>query len=271
MTQLGINEDVERREDNSQVDLVKGKQMSLDNYYSIKKEWVESNAWLAPNAALIPAAVNTTESPLVANPPQSHMPPSKPRMPPTAPAKPTKPTNADANTDDSCCNNFYVQVPVWQSAPFVVAPSATVVQPGEHDLQLEVMQLSGLVYDLLQEITDLCGTVDSPGWSMEALCQWVTTLLLDSPPPPPLPLPPAHPPGHSTIYSKHITITQTACPPGPQQSDLTPPSIADGYPSPMVAVMVNDPHHLFDEVEHGEGNGVVPMDTSESEASVKVE
>ncbi|KAG9310036.1 hypothetical protein JVU11DRAFT_10074 [Chiua virens] len=250
--QLGIDEDVEWREDDSRVDSVKGKQTSLDNYYGIKKEWVESNAWLTPNATLIPAAIDTTESPLVANPPQSRMPPSKPCMPPTAP---------DANTDNSCydncvrCNlectpfmkagpathsprredplelglelslilpprlypcparhcspshskpttaekrrcspmpitssskagpaaglqarprkrpspNIYVQVPAWQSAPFVVPPSATVVRPGEHDLQLKVMQLSGLICDLLQEIADLRGTVDSQGQSMEAL------------------------------------------------------------------------------------------------------
>ncbi|KAG9310027.1 hypothetical protein JVU11DRAFT_10064 [Chiua virens] len=387
-TQLGIDEDVEWREDDSRVDSAKGKQTSLDNYYGIKKEWVESNAWLAPNATLIPAAVDTAESPLVTNPPQSCTPPSKPCMPRTTP---------DTDADDSRCNNcmrcnlectpftkagrpavqdaiaandtekpalqqgcsrrpaspsparhcspshfkpttaekhwrspmpiassseagpavglqarprkrpspnVYVQVPVRRSAPFVVPPSATV--------------LSGLICELLWEIANLRGTVDSQGQSMEALCQRVTTLPLvslllpPSPSPPALPCvhicyadsnhpptPPAAPPsipsasplpkppalpapsnvGNAAV-SSHRTHSQSPPPLSLATSniaghatlvDLTPPSIADGYPSPMVAVVVNDLCHLFDKVEHGEGDGVVPMDTSESEASVEVE
>ncbi|KAG9309393.1 hypothetical protein JVU11DRAFT_10641 [Chiua virens] len=87
--------------------------------------------------------------------------------------------------------NVYIQVPVPWLAAFAVPPSATIIQLGECNLQVEVVQLSSLIHDLLREVTDLHGVVNSQGWLMVSLCQHITTLPLDSPPPPPLPSPPS--------------------------------------------------------------------------------
>ncbi|KAG9309367.1 hypothetical protein JVU11DRAFT_10604 [Chiua virens] len=103
--------------------------------------------------------------------------------------------------------NVYVQVPALQSVAFVVPPSAIMVRLGKHDLQIEVVQLSGLVQDLLWEMADLHSTVDSHGQSVEALHQQVTTSLLESPPPMPTPSPPALP----CVHRIAVTLTDWQC------------------------------------------------------------